>query len=371
MRVCACGRRRRLKRRCSRNVLTAIGPVQVERWHGRCEPCGQVGFAADELIGLDGGITHRARRMACVAGVNDPFRKAEKLLEELAGWSLDAETLRRHCHVEAAQAATTRTERTELPNAFAKAAGDRETHIDAGKVNTPEGWRDVKIAVFACRERGPSVSSADLQQRDLPTPSVRSVIAAIEEAEVFGARCQREAQRLHVSDPVKLSVLGDGAEWIWNLAEARFHGASQLLDVYHAVEHLAVVGRAAVGDGEPLQRWLASARPKLIGDGYAGVCAIVAQPQADVEAQQRVGAVAGQVLNYFAGHQDRLGYAVRLHRGQAIGSGLVEGTVKELVNLRMKRTGARWKAARVGNFVEFLAMSRSVEWNEYWTTLAA
>jgi hypothetical protein len=76
-------------------VLTAIGPIRVERWHGRCEGCGQVGFAADELLGLDGGLTTRARRMACLAGVNEPFRKAEQLLTELAGWSLDAETLRR------------------------------------------------------------------------------------------------------------------------------------------------------------------------------------------------------------------------------------------------------------------------------------
>jgi hypothetical protein len=352
-------------------VLTAIGPVSIERWHGRCAPCNQVGFVADELLGLDGGVTMRARRMACLAGVHDPFRKAEQLLKELSGWSLDAETLRRYCHAEAAQASATRPERQALPNAFAQATGDQEMHTDAGKVNTPEGWRDVKIAVFACRERAASASSDDMRQRDLPAPSVRSVIAAVEDAESFGGRCQIEAQRLRLTDVTKLSVLGDGAEWIWNLADARFNGAAQVLDVYHALEHLAVVGRAAVGDGEPLTRWLETARRKLVGDGYAGVCEIVGQPQADAEVQRRVGEVVGPVLNYFAGHKERLGYAARLYRGQAIGSGLVEGTVKELVNLRMKRTGARWQAGRVGRFVELLAMSRSPEWDEYWTTLAA
>ncbi len=308
--------------------------------------------------------------MACLAGVNDPFRKAEQLLRELAGWSLDAETLRRHCHATAAQAAATRDGRSALPDAFAQAAGDRELHLDAGKVNTPEGWRDVKVAAFACRGRAPGGSSADLHQRDLPAPAARAVVAAVEEAEAFGARCQREAQRLRLTDAAQLSVLGDGAEWIWNLADARFTGAGQLLDVYHAVQHLAVVGRAAVGEGQPLTNWLESARRKLIGDGYAGVCAVVAQPAGDAEAQRRVGEVAGQVLNYFAGHQSRLGYALRLHRGQAIGSGLVEGTIKELVNLRMKRTGARWQAGRVGRFVELLAMSRSPEWDEFWASLA-
>jgi hypothetical protein len=323
------------------------------------------------MLGLDGGLTVRARRMACLAGVNDPFRKAEQLLAELSGWSLDAETLRRYCHAEAAQAASARPERTALPEAFAQATGDREVHLDAGKVNTPEGWRDVKVAVFASRARGASASSEDLAQRDLPSPSVRSVIAAVEEAEAFGRRCQTEAERLGLTEPTRLSVLGDGAEWIWNLADARFGGAAQLLDIYHAVEHLAVVGRAAVGEGEALTGWLDVARQRLLADGYAGVCATVAEPQADAAAQQRVSEVAGQVLNYFVAHQNRLGYAVRLHRGQAIGSGLVEGTIKELVNLRLKRTGARWQARRVGRFVEFLALSRSPEWNEHWETMAA
>lgn len=103
--------------------------------------------------------------------MSDPFRKAEKLLQELAGWSLDAETLRRSCHAEASQAATTRAGRTALPSAFEQAAGDRELHIDAGKVNTPEGWRDVKVAVFACRERAETGSSEQIGQRDLPEPS--------------------------------------------------------------------------------------------------------------------------------------------------------------------------------------------------------
>jgi hypothetical protein len=352
-------------------VLTAVGPVRLARWHGHCPACGQVGFAADALLGLQGGLTARAQRMACRAGVHDPFRKAEQLLRELAGWAVGAEALRRLCHTTAARAAAGRAERAALPQAFAAAAGDRELHLDAGKVNTPEGWRDVKVAVFACRERARPADSTELHQRDLPAPAPRSVIAAVEGVEAFGGRCRREAERLGLAEQAPLSILADGAEWIWNLADEHFSGAAQLLDVYHAVEHLAVLGRAAVGEGAALNGWLEAARRQLLGDGYAGVCAVLAQPAADAEAQRRVGEVAGPVLNYFAAHQSRLGYALRLRRGQAIGTGLVEGTIKELVNLRLKRTGARWQAARVGPFVELLALSRGPEWDECWATLAA
>jgi hypothetical protein len=351
--------------------MTAIGPIQAERWHGRCPKCADVGFAADGLLGLVGWLTLRARRMACKAGLHDPFRKAEELLRELSGWSIDAETLRRHTHAEAAQAAQTRAERVRVPEAFATATGDIELHVDAGKVNTQEGWRDVKVAVFAVRERGPSATSADYEQRELPAPTVRSVVAAVEEVGLFELRCQAEALRLHLTDPMLLSILGDGAEWIWNLADRSFGGAAQLLDVYHGVEHLATTGRAALGDGPAFVDWLAEARRLMVADGYCGVLEALHRPLPDSEATERLATAAGAAVNYFAGHRDRMDYAARLCRGQAIGSGLVEGTIKQHLNLRLKRTGARWRAERVGAFVELLALSNTTEWDELWNLLAA
>jgi hypothetical protein len=351
-------------------VRTALGDVQVGRRHGYCNACGQPQFAADRLLGLDGWLTPRARRMACLAGIHDPFRKAEHLLSELAGWSMDAESIRRCCHAEAVWARKERRQRHGLPEQFAAAAGERELHIDAGKVNSPDGWRDVKVAVFACRERAEPATTEDYEQRDLPAPSSRSVVAEVEEAEAFGRRLQTEAERLGVS-AAGLSVLGDGAEWIWNQAEQRFFGAAQVLDVYHGVEHLAAVARQVFGEGTEQQRWLEAARQRLVGDGYCGVCEVLAQPLADAQRQQQLNAAAGEALNYFCGQQGRLGYAVRLRRGQAIGSGLVEGTIKQRVNVRMKRSGACWLPGHAGPFVELMALADSPEWSEYWTMTAA
>ena len=126
-----------------------------------------------------------------------------------------------------------------------------------------------------------------------------------------------------------------------------------------------------MGEGPALSGWLESARRLLVGDGYCGVCIALSHPLSDPEATAQLAASAGPALNYFAGHRDRLGYAARLHRGQVIGSGLVEGTIKERVNLCLKRTGARWRAERVGPFVELLALADAVQWDEYWKTLAA
>jgi hypothetical protein len=337
----------------------------VARRYYSCPLCKQGDFGGDRLLGLDGYLSDGARRMACLAGVRQAFARAEQLLGELAGWQLDDETIRRLCHTEAAHARARRGERATA-EAFAAAGGDREVQIDAGKVNTAAGWRDVKVAVFACRTRAAPAEAAGWDQRDLPGPSVRAVIAAVEEASAFGDRCAAEAGRLGLSQPSVLTVLGDGAEWIWNLSARHFPGAAENLDVYHGIEHLAEAARRVFGEAttaahEQTQR----GRTRLLEDGYAGVLEWVGEIGGQIPVGGD-GAALGSLLNYFAGHQQRVRYALRLRRGQSIGSGLVEGSIKQLLNRRMKQTGARWKEAHVGPFVELGDLANSPEWDAYW-----
>jgi hypothetical protein len=303
--------------------------------------------------------------MACWLGVQHSFLKAQQGLAEVAGWDLDDNTIRRLCHATAQRASAGRQERATA-EAFAQAQGDLELQIDAGKVNTPEGWRDVKVAVVARRERGPALTPEEWDERDLPAPEVRAVVAAVEEASAFGERCTAELKRLELTDPTALTVLGDGAEWIWNLAARRLPGARQLLDVHHGREHIADGAKAVFGDDALAQEWGAKGRLRLLEDGYWGVTEWVGEVAGRVPVGGD-GAALGSVLNYFAGHQERLGYALRLRRGQSIGSGLVEGSIKQLLNKRLKQTGARWRTEHVGPFVELGALAAGPEWQTFWT----
>jgi hypothetical protein len=299
--------------------------------------------------------------MACLLGVQRSFEKAEVALREVAGWDLDDNTIRRLCHATASHANSTR-ERRSTVEAFARAAGDLELQIDAGKANTTDGWRDVKVAVFDRREPGESITPSEWDRRDLPAPTVRAVMAAVEEAAAFGGRCVSEATRLGLDDPRRWTVLGDGAEWIWNLAERHFPGASQCLDFWHGAGHLGDGARAVFGPGAEALAELDRGELKLLEDGYWGVTEWVGELAIKMPAGGD-GAALGGVLNYFAGHQARLGYVSRLRRGQSIGSGLVEGSIKQLLNVRLKQTGARWKVEHVAPFVELGALAVGPEWD--------
>lgn len=141
-------RRHRFKGRHDRELMTALGPVRLERSDACCAGCHQPGFPADRLVGFMDELPRRALAMAVCAGIHDPFRKAESLLRELAGWSVDADTLRWRCHEQARVTAEGRAERGGLPEAFTEAGGDPELHMDAGKVLvTDRMWHDIKVAV--------------------------------------------------------------------------------------------------------------------------------------------------------------------------------------------------------------------------------
>ena len=303
--------------------------------------------------------------MACLLGVQRSFEKAEVARLGVAGWDLDDNTIRRLCHATAARAGSTR-DRRATAEVFARARGDLELQIDAGKVNTTEGWRDVKVAVLARREPGEPITPSEWGQRDLPAPAVRSVVAAVEEAQAFGERCVAETTRLGLTDPGRISVLGDGAEWIWNLAEQRLSGASQCLDFWHGAGHLGDGVRAVFGSGGgEAEAELDRGKGRLLEDGYWGVTEWVGELAVKMPAGGD-GAALGAVLNYFAGHQTRVNYASRLRRGQSIGSGLVEGSIEQLLNVRLKQTGARWRVEHVAPLVELGALAAGPEWEAFW-----
>ena len=362
-----CGHRTRSKGRRPRSVVTAVGKIALARDYRVCRGCATAGFPADAMLGLGGPVTRRALRLICHVGASDSFDRGERTLRELMGWSVDAETVRRLCHAEAAKCRENEAEQRRVAEKFKEAVGDREVQIDAGKVNTDTGWRDVKVVSIAVRPPGPPSTSEDYEQRDLPRPLVRRVGAAIEAAEDFGRRCLAEAERLGLTDATGLTVLGDGAEWIWNIAAGRFPKADQNLDVFHATEYLTDLARAGFGgDGPAVKGWSRSAQKRLVADGWAGVCEFVNASVGTVKDRPAFEAAYPKAANYLTGHRDRMNYASRLRQGKSIGSGMIEGTIKQMLGRRLKQTGARWKTKHVAPFVELVALDGGAEWDSYW-----
>ena len=347
--------------------MTAVGAITIARAYVTCYQCGVGGYPLDARLGIDGFLTRQATRLACRAGAQHSFAAAEDLLADLCGWHVSDERLRQACQEEARRIADWQAQNPAAPAAFTQASGVIEFQTDAAKVNTDTGWRDMKIAIFAKRPLGPSATPAEWDTRHLPKPTARVAIAAIEGIDPFAPQWRPWMERLRILTGASISVLGDGAEWIWDHAHAQFPGSAGLLDIYHASEYIANAGKALFGEGTPAAAaWLVQGRQALLADGWWGICEHVGQTLATDQAPERHPAVAG-LLSYLAKHVDRLNDRLRLHQGRSIGSGMVEGAAKNLVGKRLKQTGARWKVDNVNKMAELCCLNDSSQWTAYWT----
>lgn len=349
-------------------MMTALGEAAVLRTYFACSICGQGGPHVDRRIGLDGFLSRQATRLACLVGGQRSFADAARLLAACCGWTLSDETIRHACLAEAPRIAAFEATAPDLGAAFAAAVGDVEFQLDAAKVNTTDGWRDMKIGIFACRERGAKATPAEWASRVLPPPAARVAFAAIEPIESFAPRLEVWAQRLGIVDTTTVTALGDGAAWIWNAVAERLPGCGEVLDIFHAAEHVADAGKGLFGEGTPAAAaWLSEGRTLLLSDGWAGLCDHIGATL--VKVPELAGhAALGDLTGYFAAHTERLNYCHRLYTGQSIGSGMVEGAAKNLVGRRLKQTGARWRVGNANAMANLCSLSYSNHWDLYWAS---
>jgi hypothetical protein len=344
--------------------MTALGPIRLTRQYTWRRDGGGT-FRADHALGVEGFLTPQATRLLTLAGVEHSFARAQQVVKEFCGWQVDDEVIRQATHAQAARAAATRSNRGDAQR-FANAPGEVEVLIDAGKVNTRGGWRDVKVGLFCKRETGVSATPTQWDERTLPTPTIRTVRAAIEGCDEFGTRLREESDRLGVTSLSDITVLADGAEWIWNLAADHWPQAAGVLDVYHALEHVSDAVKGVFGEAtEAASTQTKTGREALLAAGKVGLERWIAGAFAAVPEGRSADPLI-ELAAYMAKHPTRLNYAERLTRGRSIGSGAVEGTIKQEVNLRLKRTGARWRVEHVGPLVELRALSHAPEWQTLW-----
>jgi hypothetical protein len=348
--------------------MTALGRSDLLRTYFACPGCGQGGAHVDRLLGLGGFLTRQATRLACLTGGQLAFAAAGRMLAACCGWTVSDETIRLACRGQAARIAAFGA--TPAAGAgFAAAAGDVEFQLDAAKVNTTGGWRDMKVGIFARRPRGAKATAAEWDTRDLPAPTARVAFAAVEPVEGFAPRIGAWAGRLGLTDTAAVTTLGDGAAWIWGAVAEQLPGGGGVLDIYHAAAHIAGAGKALFGEGSAAAAaWLEAGRGRLLSDGWAGLCDHIGAALEGAPDLSGHAALA-ELTSYFAAHTERVNYAHRLHTGRPIGSGMVEGAAKYLIGKRMKQTGARWVVANADAMAALCSLSYSDHWDLYWASL--
>jgi hypothetical protein len=359
---------------------TVLGPVTISRAWYHCAECGH-GFAPrDAGLGVAGAtMSPGLAKMAARAGEAVPFRPGAGLVADLAGIQLTGRRLGRHAEADGqaaaavieaqAAAAAARTlvplppavlpdklyiaiDGTGVPMVAAETEG-RDGKGEDGKART----REVKLV---CVFSQTTVDAGGWPVRD---PGSSSYLATFAPAAGFGVLMAAEARRRGAGHVRQLTILGDGAHWIWNLATAHFPEATQIVDLYHAREHLHDLGKLlAFMLGDHHKDWLAERSSELdAGDIGAITAAARAFPLTGTKAAERDKALA-----YFQTNAPRMRYHHFRAHGLFVGSGAVEAGCKAVIGQRLKLSGMHWTCSGATGILTLRCQQASGRWEEIW-----
>jgi hypothetical protein len=342
--------------------------VTLRRTYFACHRCRVGWHGADRRLGVEGGRSRQAERLLCLAGASWSFAQASARLKELSGLSVSANTVRSVCQHEGSRVAVWQADDPAAGREFRAATGNVEFETDGTCVNTGEGWKEMRVGVFAKRVLGAPARPDQWRTRRLPAPHVRVALAAIEDHKTFAARWPVVASRLGIRTNSPLDVLADGAKWIWERVGFHFAFAQGGLDIFHALEHVAAAAKALFGEGAAeAHRWQDRCRDALLAEGWSGIARLIdaARPIAVRAPQQRA---LDELAAYLQPHRERLDYARRLAEGRPIGSGLIEGACKNYIGRRLKQTGARWIVGNANRMATLGSLAYADQWDTYWTS---
>jgi hypothetical protein len=378
---CPAGHQARFVSYRAKTIATVLGPVQVRRAYYHCARCRHGVVPRDDELGVAGASASPGlRKMLARAGAAAPFTQAAGLLAELAGLELGAKRVERAAEADGAAAAAvieaqasaigagtlvplpptsapdmlyTAIDGTGVPTIPAETEG-RAGKADDGRART----REVKLACLFTQ------TTCDHDGRPVRDAGSSSYLATFAPAAQFSALVQAEARRRGADHVRQLVVLGDGAAWIWNLATQIMPAATQIVDLYHAREHLhELAGQLAFMLGDDHPGWLAERLDELdLGDIPAIITAAHEFPLVGDKDHQRAKALA-----YFQTNAHRMRYAHFRQLGMFIGSGAVEAGCKAVIGQRLKLSGMRWSLPGATGILTLRCQQASDRWEEIWT----
>ena len=235
----------------------------------------------------------------------------------------------------------------------------RETEGRLGK--EPGGQAKTREAKLGCVFTQTSLDDAGRPMRDEQSTTY---VGAIETAAAFGPRLHAEAARRGLTRAEQVIVLGDGAPWIWTIAEQYFCAAVQIVDLYHAREHLADLGKVLYGQtSDKAKEWTAARIEQLEAGQIDALTAALGRlrPTDPIANDELRKAIA-----YFDTNAQRMLYAYFRRQGLFVGSGVVEAGCKTVIGQRLKQSGMRWTVRGANAIIALRCCDLSGRWEEFW-----
>lgn len=236
----------------------------------------------------------------------------------------------------------------------------KETEGRKGKTDgQPAHTREVKLGCVFTQTRH------DKKGHAIRDPDSTTYTGAIETAEEFGRRIYLEAWNRGWSRAQKKVVMGDGAEWIWNLADQHFPGAVQIVDLYHARQHLwDLARRLHPNDSHRQQAWMTTHQQQLLDKGKIEKLVLSLRSIQSTHAQvlEKIRTEA----DYFERNAERMRYPKFRRQHLFVGSGVIEAGCKTVIGSRLKQSGMFWTVRGANSITALRCCHLNGRFETYW-----
>jgi len=377
---CACGRRASYQELRCKPVLTAVGEVTVSRPYYLCANCHRGQFPADvELDIKETEFSPGVRRMLATVGQERAFNRGCQQMKLLADLEVTTKAVERTSEAigeniaARGQTEIQRAVQLDLPVIVGEPTPVLYVQVDGtgvpvvkketvGRQGKTEGQpahtREAKLGCVFTQ------TTWDREGYAIRDPDSTTYVGAIETAEEFGKRIYLEAWKRGWSRTVKKVFMGDGSEWIWNIADLHFPGATQIVDLFHARQHLWDLARKLHPNQEAEQRRWMMIHQDLLDEGKIEelVSAVRAISSSNLELADKIRVEAG----YFENNMERMRYPKFREQHLFVGTGVIEAGCKALIGSRCKQSGMFWTVRGANAILALRCCLFNGRFEDYW-----
>ena len=378
--ACSCGHPAHYRELRSKPLLTAVGKVEVSRPYYLCSHCHTGQFPADVELDVENTeLSPGVRRMLATVGQGAPFDHGRQQMKLLADLEVTTKAVERTAEAIGEDIAAREQEQIQramqldlpiivgepIPILYVEMDGTgvpvvkSETVGRQGKTEgQPAHTREAKLgSVF-------TQTKWDEEGYAIRDPDSTTYTGAIETAEEFGKRIYREAWNRGWSRAEKKVVIADGAEWIWNLTDQHFPSAIQIVDLFHARQHLWGIARKLYPNQEAEQRRWMMIHQNLLDDGKIEglVHALRSIDSPSPELAEKIRTEA----DYFERNAKRMRYPDFRRQHLFVGSGVIEAGCKTIIGSRCKQSGMFWTVRGANAILALRCCQFNGRFEDYW-----
>jgi hypothetical protein len=366
-----------------KTMNTTLGPVLLHRPYYHDPMCRSGHAPLDHLLDIEGtAFSPGLRNMMANVGCDGPFKHSAEQLKRLAGVVVTAKSIERVCAMVAPQVEKYRG--SQQPGSDVRASAAVTAHQTMYVLADGTGFPVLKRETAGRKGKGKDGKAKTREmklgcvftqtRRDEKGYPIRDVmstsyVAACETSEDFGPRLLHEALVRGLDQVKKVLVLGDGAKWIWHMADEYYPNAVQIVDLCHAREHYQEIAKCVFpAESEQLKQWCAQREVELDAGQVKEVITALKGLNMRSKAKKKK---RDETVTYFRNNAKRMRYDLFRAKGYFVGSGVVEAGCRTVVGVRIKQSGMHWTVKAGQNIATLRCLMLSGLWDDFWESRAA